>query len=140
MHACECRELTSEDYETDIVPVLQRHPDVFKGKDLTLAAFRNAASWVGSRAFGINAYHGTTAVLTSTQTVTDQCLTPGMALMPLADAFNHKAAKVKMSGDFEIAPLCQASDSDSSSAAGALSAACCPLPEALLDTRAGCRL
>ena len=35
-------------------------------------------------------------------------------MMPLADAFNHKAAKVKLSGGFEIAPLCQPSDGEDS--------------------------
>ena len=36
-------------------------------------------------------------------------------MMPLADAFNHKAAKVQLSGDYALDPMCLAADSDDGS-------------------------
>ena len=39
-------------------------------------------------------------------------------MMPLADAFNHKAAKVQLSGDYALDPMCLAADSDDSSSDG----------------------
>ena len=52
------RQHTEEDFTNDLLPVIQRHPHIFIQEAMTLAAFRTAASWVGSRAFGINRYHG----------------------------------------------------------------------------------
>ena len=52
------RVLTEEDYRDGVLPLITRHPDVFDAAALSLTAFRNAASWVGSRAFGVNAFHG----------------------------------------------------------------------------------
>ena len=44
-------------------------------------------------------------------------------MMPLADAFNHKAAKVQLSGGYSLDPMCLAADSDSDdSEAGSLDA------------------
>lgn len=45
-----------------------------------------AASWVASRSFYVDRTHG-------------------IALVPLADVFNHKAAVVSLAGDFQIVEL-----------------------------------
>ena len=36
-------------------------------------------------------------------------------MMPLADVFNHKAAKVQLSGEYALDPMCLAADSSDSS-------------------------
>ena len=97
-----------------MLPVLQRHPHVFDLGAMSLEAFRCAASLVGSRAFGINEFHG--ARPQACPAHIRRALKPasqraGMSMLPLGDAFNHKAAKVKLSGGFEVAPFCQVSSS-----------------------------
>ncbi len=50
-----------------------------------------------------------------------------MALVPLADIFNHKCAHVRLSGDYAIEGASDSSDSDSGGAgggAGAVSGGC----------------
>ena len=39
-------------------------------------------------------------------------------MMPLADVFNHKAAKVQLSGDYALDPMCLAADSSDDSESG----------------------
>ncbi|BDA50036.1 probable N-lysine methyltransferase SETD6 at N-terminal half [Coccomyxa sp. Obi] len=85
-------ELTQEDFDTNVLPLLRQHPDRLATDAFTLEAFRTAASWVASRAFGVDSFHG-------------------MSMVPLADIFNHKAAIVQLSDDYVIEPNCFAEDS-----------------------------
>ena len=42
-----------------------------------------------------------------------------MSLVPLADVFNHKAAVVSLSGDYQIQPACFGDEGDGGSDSGA---------------------
>lgn len=56
-----CRELTKEDWETHLKPLVTQYP-ALKQPSMTLDSFRVAASWVASRAFGVDNYHGVSIV------------------------------------------------------------------------------
>ena len=56
-----CRELTKQDYELHIAPLLAKYPDRLNAALLKQISFNAAASWVASRAFGIDSYHGESA-------------------------------------------------------------------------------
>jgi SET domain-containing protein 6 len=60
-----------EDFDSLLLPLLKRYPRRLTPGAWTFSAFCRAASWVASRAFFVNEWHG-------------------QALVPLADAFNHK--------------------------------------------------
>jgi hypothetical protein len=49
---------TQEDFETHVLPLVEQHPMLLKAEVFTLANFRKAASWVASRAFGVDSHHG----------------------------------------------------------------------------------
>ncbi len=51
-------ELTEEDFDTNVLPLARQHPDRLAANAFTLEAFRTAASWVASRAFGVDSFHG----------------------------------------------------------------------------------
>ncbi|KAK9789397.1 hypothetical protein WJX73_003152 [Symbiochloris irregularis] len=68
------RELTAQDYEQNIAPLLSKYPDRLRSAQMTLDLFHTVASWVASRAFGVDDYHG-------------------MSMVPFADAFNHKSSE-----------------------------------------------
>lgn len=55
MHGC--RELTQEDWETHLLPLVSQYP-ALSHPSMTLDTFRVAASWLASRAFGVDSYHG----------------------------------------------------------------------------------
>ncbi|DBA97673.1 TPA: hypothetical protein ACH3X3_012565 [Trebouxia sp. C0006] len=90
------RTLTQEDWETNILPLIHdaRCP-MLNQAGMNLDLFRVAASWVASRAFGVDNYHG-------------------MAMVPFADLFNHKAAVVQLGGGYFVEDVCF-EDQDSSS-------------------------
>ena len=46
-----------EDWETHLLPLVTQYP-ALKQPSMTLDSFRVAASWVASRAFGVDNYHG----------------------------------------------------------------------------------
>ena len=54
---CSCRQLTQEDWETYLLPLVTQYPALSK-PSMNLDTFRVAASWVASRAFGVDSYHG----------------------------------------------------------------------------------
>ena len=58
-HGLHCRSLTREDWETNLLPIVQeaKYPELTSAA-LTLDLFNVAASWVSSRAFGVDSYHG----------------------------------------------------------------------------------
>ena len=70
--ACRCKEVialqnlalqedlqhTQEDFEMHVIPLVKQHPRILKPDDFTLDNFRRAASWVASRAFGVDSHHG----------------------------------------------------------------------------------
>ena len=63
-----CRTLTQEDWENNILPLTHdaKYPMLNQaGMNLDLDLFRIAASWVASRAFGVDNYHGKSRVLIS---------------------------------------------------------------------------
>ncbi|KAI8472158.1 MAG: hypothetical protein J3K34DRAFT_519919 [Monoraphidium minutum] len=74
---------TEHDYETVVAPLMARHPAAFPPGSCGLGSFRAAASWVASRAFYIDALHGE-------------------GMVPLADAFNHKASVVALAEGYEV--------------------------------------
>jgi hypothetical protein len=52
------RNLTKEDYEETVVPLCEEYPTRFDSEKMSLALFRIAGSWVASRAFGVDSFHG----------------------------------------------------------------------------------
>jgi hypothetical protein len=85
-----------EDYETLILPLIQSHPAVFSNSmDTSFEAFVNASSLVSSRAFYTDDFHGE-------------------ALVPLADAFNHrggsKGEHVHFESEGNVCPQCGETD------------------------------
>ena len=50
--------LTAEDFEEAVAPLVARHPGRLSPGAFTLQGFRAAASWVASRAFGVDSFHG----------------------------------------------------------------------------------
>lgn len=70
--ACRCKEVialedlalqedlqhTQEDFEMHVIPLVKQHPRILKADVFTLDNFRRAASWVASRAFGVDSHHG----------------------------------------------------------------------------------
>ena len=54
---------TQEDFETHVLPLVCEHPTLFKSEFFTLENFRMAASWVASRAFGVDSHHGGSKLL-----------------------------------------------------------------------------
>ena len=63
-HGLHCRSLTQEDWQTNLLPIIQqaKYPELTSAA-LTLDLFNVAASWVSSRAFGVDSYHGTLCIL-----------------------------------------------------------------------------
>jgi len=53
-----CRRDTADDFEAEVVPLLSQGAEFFDASKMSLESFRVAASWIGSRAFGVDAYHG----------------------------------------------------------------------------------
>ena len=51
------RELTQEDWETHLLPLIDQYP-ALNHPSMNLDTFRVAASWLASRAFGVDSYHG----------------------------------------------------------------------------------
>ena len=48
-----------EDYEEHIAPLVKRYPDQLgRPQDFAFDRFKIAASWVSSRAFGVDSWHG----------------------------------------------------------------------------------
>lgn len=81
-----------EDYETMILPLIQSNPSVFPASmDTSFEAFANSMSLVSSRAFYTDDFHGE-------------------ALVPLADAFNHrggsKGEHVHLESDGNVCSQC----------------------------------
>ena len=52
-----CRALTQEDWETHLLPLVTQYPTLNQ-PGMNLDSFRVAASWVASRAFGVDHFHG----------------------------------------------------------------------------------
>lgn len=77
-----------QDYETHIVPLLATYPDRLDATQLTQASFNAAASWVASRAFGIDDYHGMllpTAPLSNHVSILHITTELSLILLPLHD-------------------------------------------------------
>lgn len=90
---------------------------------VTLPLFKAAASWVASRAFGVDEEHG-------------------QALVPLADAFDHKASVVDVEGGYELEQACleeeeeeSGSESDEPSAPPSPTSSSSPPPAPLAPPR-----
>ncbi|KAF6262972.1 hypothetical protein COO60DRAFT_557117 [Scenedesmus sp. NREL 46B-D3] len=83
--ACDDRRDTQDDYEAHVVPLMAKHKEAFPHPKLcSLQHFRTAASWVASRSFHVDAWHGD-------------------AMVPLADIFNHKASLVLLEDGWQVA-------------------------------------
>ncbi|GMH42823.1 hypothetical protein BSKO_10742 [Bryopsis sp. KO-2023] len=89
----EDRDATEEDFESLVAPVLLKYKERFEKCDITLSAFRDVASLVGSRAFFVDEEHGE-------------------GLVPLADVFNHKGAVVSLTSEYEVEGQLASSDDD----------------------------
>ncbi|GAB4814451.1 hypothetical protein N2152v2_001497 [Parachlorella kessleri] len=85
-----------EDFETHVLPLLERYPGQLVKDYITLGNFQVAASFVASRAFGIDDCHGE-------------------AMVPLADIFNHKASVVQLAPGYEVHGAGEDDSSDESS-------------------------
>lgn len=72
-----------EDFSSHLQPLPRRHPRRLQAAFWTLDNFKRAASWVASRAFGVDSWHGD-------------------AMVPLADIFNHKASVVDLARGYEV--------------------------------------
>ena len=53
---------TQEDFDTHVSPLVEQHQGLLKAETFTIDNFRRAASWVASRAFGVDSHHGAPAV------------------------------------------------------------------------------
>lgn len=73
----------SEDFTTHVAPLLEKYPGRLHSEGWTLGKFHIAASWVASRAFGIDDEHGD-------------------GMVPLADVFNHKASVVDLAPGYAV--------------------------------------
>jgi SET domain-containing protein 6 len=73
----------ADDYAAHVAPALARHPARLRAAGLTREHYAAAASLVASRAFGVDSSHGE-------------------GMVPLADAFNHKAAAVALSAAYAV--------------------------------------
>lgn len=82
----------AEDYRDNVVPLAARYPD--RLGVTTLDTYLDAASLVASRGFGVDPFHG-------------------MALVPLADVFNHKAAAVALSDAYAVNGMVSSSSGSS---------------------------
>ena len=47
-----------EDYEDTVLPLLEQYPESLNKAHFTFETFQIAASWVASRAFGVDKWHG----------------------------------------------------------------------------------
>ena len=86
-----------EDYEDHVVGLIEAYGEVFGEMDeagMGLEAFREAASLVASRAFGVDAEHGD-------------------GMVPLADTFNHKVSVVALNEEYGIHGAADSDGSDS---------------------------
>ncbi|KAG7674859.1 hypothetical protein Ndes2526B_g07697 [Nannochloris sp. 'desiccata'] len=81
-----------DDYITHVLPLLTTYKDRFRVDKCTLHHFHSAASLVASRMFGIDEIHGA-------------------GMVPLADAFNHKASVVDLAPEYAV----HGADSDTES-------------------------
>ena len=54
-----------EDFESHVVPMMEKYADRFGDVPLQLEDFHNAASLVSSRAFFVNKHHGSISALYS---------------------------------------------------------------------------
>ena len=92
-----------EDLKQHILPWAEQFPERLRMTAFTKEHFEAAASWVASRAFGVDSHHGAATVTSLIKSVPtrawseprkaltgDLPLRAGMSLCPLADAFNHK--------------------------------------------------
>ncbi|KAL4439191.1 hypothetical protein ABPG77_004093 [Micractinium sp. CCAP 211/92] len=77
------REAAAEDFREHVLPLLAKHPGRLVDEFVTLEHFHVAASYVASRAFGVDEWHGD-------------------AMVPLADIFNHKASVVELGEGYEV--------------------------------------
>ncbi|PSC69948.1 SET domain-containing [Micractinium conductrix] len=77
------RAAAAEDFEDHVLPLLQKYPGRLRDDFITLGNFHVAASFVASRAFGVDEWHGD-------------------AMVPLADIFNHKASVVELGEGYEV--------------------------------------
>ena len=50
--------LMHEDYEEHVLPLVEQYPERLRAGDFTPERFMVAASWVASRAFGVDSHHG----------------------------------------------------------------------------------
>ncbi|KAG1672800.1 hypothetical protein FOA52_002788 [Chlamydomonas sp. UWO 241] len=89
--ALEDREVTEEDFDDNVAHLAQKYG--LPKSSWRLHDFHVAASWVASRAFYVDSYHGT-------------------AMVPLADLFNHKPSVVALTEEFEVAEVADGSDGD----------------------------
>jgi len=78
--------LMKEDWETHVEGLPAAYPSRLLPESFTFDAMQRAASLVASRAFGIDDYHGT-------------------GMVPLADAFNHKASVVELASGYAVHTL-----------------------------------
>ena len=147
-----------DDFREHIAPWAAQFPDRLRLEAFNLDNFRNVASWVASRAFGVDDYYGTYSLPASSRPALPRLAPPrpapprpcppcptlilsallhsslrsdllvaqyyialphfgahrrrsselklwsiaGMSLVPLADAFNHKAAYVQLTDDYAV--------------------------------------
>ncbi|KAL4428484.1 hypothetical protein ABPG75_002573 [Micractinium tetrahymenae] len=93
------REAAAEDFEEHVLPLLPKHPGRLNKEFITLENFHIAASFVASRAFGVDEWHGD-------------------AMVPLADIFNHKASVVDLGEGYEVHGADDSSDDENGSSDG----------------------
>ena len=59
VYCVHCRQFMLEDYKEHIADLVGRYPDqLTRAQDFTFERFKIAASWVSSRAFGVDSWHG----------------------------------------------------------------------------------
>jgi len=61
-----CRQAAAEDFEEHVLPLLSKYPGRLRPDFITLHNFNVAASFVASRAFGVDEWHGGWATVSGT--------------------------------------------------------------------------
>lgn len=54
-----------------VLPLVDQHPGLLKAEMFTIGNFRRAASWVASRAFGVDSHHGAAALTSEAHSCID---------------------------------------------------------------------
>ena len=65
-----------------VLPLVDQHPGLLKAEIFTIENFRSGASWVASRAFGVDSHHGAPALTSEAQLSSNMLVLIGTPAIP----------------------------------------------------------